>query len=80
MDLKHRVENSLTGFLLLDLFRLRAQVFCKKKRLPLNAAFLHKDTLENLQNVALGTISVGITKDPEGNPCQEGHLRMTDRY
>lgn len=79
MELPVRCENAVTGFLVLDLYRLMADKLCTKRLLPKGSLWLAPQTHVNLQNIALGTISVCLSKDPEsGDYWKGGHCRMCE--
>lgn len=78
MSMVHRVENLLCGFVLVDLYRLIASRECKKRSLPAGTLFLAEETLRNIQQCALGGLSVCLTKDPLGDPFAHGHARLSE--
>jgi len=73
-----RVQNSMSGYLLMDLFRLIADQRCGKLSLPKSTFFLHPETMRNVQHVGLSVIAVSLTGCKSGNPFARGHQRLTE--
>lgn len=78
MALSDRVLNALTGFALIDLFRLLSDKECARRGLPKGALFLAPETARNLQHSALAVVSVGLTKSSEGCYWSNGHQRLSE--
>ncbi len=68
MELSARCENALTGFILVDLFSLVAQVTCRRLNWGKGLTWLAPQTASNLQQVCLSIISVAVGKSPQGDP------------
>ena len=73
-----RVQNSMSDYLLMDLFRLIADQRCGKLSLPKSTFFLHPETMRNVQHVGLAVIAVSLTGCKSGNPFARGHQRLTE--
>ena len=58
LDLADRCENCITGFLLLDIFKILARELCEARRLPTGSLFAAPQTCTILQACALS-----------GEPC-----------
>lgn len=78
MRMSDRVQNSLCGFALLDVFRMLADREASRRGMPRGALFLAPETVRNLQQVCLGVLSVCLSKSPEGDPWCNGHHRLTE--
>ena len=78
MPLSARCENSLTAYILLDLFKLVADRRCVQRQLPRGSLWMASQTHKNLQSVCLGILSVVLSKDPEGDPWKHGHMRLAE--
>lgn len=79
MSLKDRVENGLTGYVLLDLWKIMADKITTKRKLPKGALSIAPQTQQNLQSVVLGMLSYALGKDAASpNPFSKGHCRMTE--
>ena len=68
MSLFERCETALTGFVLIDMFGLLAQVTCKKLQWAKGSTWMAPQTANNLQQVALGIVSVAVSKSKFGDP------------
>lgn len=77
MNLKDRCTNSLSGFLLLDLFEMVADQKCKQMGLPTSSCFLAKQTIYNMQCVALTTSIMCLCLPQNWNPWQK-QARITE--
>ena len=78
MDLEARCQAAMEGYLCLDLFRLVADVRCRRDNLPKGAYFMAPQTVENLQFVSMGMIVLAVSKENKGNMFKKGHCRMTE--
>ena len=78
MSLRQRVENSMTGFLLLDLWRVVADRLERQRGVQKGSLYLANQTRVSLQNVCLNLIVVAMSKDDVGDPFKYGHLRLTE--
>lgn len=78
MSVANRVHNALTGYVLLDVFKHLADLKCRRDGYPKGALFLAAETMKNLQFVAMGVVSVCLTKPASGDPWIRGHQRLTE--
>ena len=78
MAVRDRVENALTGYVLLDLFRLLSSKECRLRGLPAGSLWLAAQTHKNMQVVVMGFIQALLSKDPVGDPFQNSHHRWTE--
>ena len=78
MQLIDRVENCLTGIVLLDLFRILAEKETSKRHLPKGVLWMANQTHTNLQATAKGLVLVALSKSPEGNLFRHGHGRLSE--
>lgn len=78
MPMAVRAENALTGYVLLDLFRLCADRRCVARALPKGTLWMAGQTHKNLQSAALGILSVTLSKDTLGDYFKFGHCRMSE--
>ena len=78
MRLSDRAGNVLTGFALLDLLKITAELECSRRSLPRGSLWLAPETQRNLQHCALGLLSVCLSKEPEGSPWWSGHHRLAE--
>lgn len=78
MDVAQRVQNLMTGFVLLDLYWVLSACECNRRNLPPGSLFMAGATTKNLQQAALGGIAVLASKDAHGNPFFHGHLHLTE--
>lgn len=78
MTVENRVENSMSGFILLDIFMMLANRQCSKLGLPKGSLYLAPETVRNVQQVALGCIAVCLTKSADGSPWQYGEQRLSE--
>lgn len=76
--MRDRCQASMEGYLLLDLFRIVADVSATRRGFPRGAQFLAPQTLQNLQLICMSTIIISISKDDIGDPFLEGHCRMSE--
>ena len=77
MDMKTRCECALTGFILVDLFRLYAADLCARRGWPTGSAFLASQTACNLQGCALSAVTIAMTKPVDVEPWR-GSSRLTE--
>lgn len=56
MSVTERVENSLCGYVLLDIFKLLAQKECRRRCLPTGSLWMSPQTHRNMQYVVMGLI------------------------
>ena len=78
MSVQDRVLNALTGFILLDVFKMVSDIACSSRNLPRGTLFLACETYRNLQHVALGLVAYCLCKDSEQDPWSRGHQRLTE--
>ena len=68
MSIKDRSENSVAGFVLLDLFKLLSRITAARPRVPQTACFLAPQTKENLQHATCLTVmTICYTKATQGD-------------
>ena len=72
MSVADRVCNVLSGFALLDLLKITAELECSRRSLPRGSLWLAPETHRNLQHCALGLLSVCLSKQPKGSPWLSG--------
>lgn len=77
-DIKSRCEAAMSGFILLDLFKLVSELACRQRGLPRGALWIAPQTSENLQQVALSVIIQCASKPDVGDFHSAGHCRMTE--
>ena len=77
-DIKSRCEAAMSGFILLDLFKLVSELACRRRGLPRGALWIAPQTSENLQQVALSVIIQCASKPDVGDFHSAGHCRMTE--
>ena len=73
MAMSDRLENCLTGYVLLDLFKILSHRECKARALPQGTLWMAPQTHRNLQYCVQGFIQACFAKDPVGNPWQSHH-------
>ena len=78
MSLLDRLENALSGYVLLDLFKLLSGKECKRRGLPPNSLWMAVQTHRNLQYVVMGFVSALMGKDEVGDPWKSSHHRWTE--
>ena len=78
MPLKVRCENALTGYVLLDIWRLVADRICTSRKLGRGSLWMAPQTHKNLQCCALGIVAVALNFDFPGDCWKSGHWRMTE--
>lgn len=78
MTCSQRVQSSMEGFLILDLYRIIAEISAARNGFPRGSQFISPQTQENLQMTAMSTIIVALTKDESGDPYSRGHARMSE--
>ena len=68
MSIKDRSENSVAGFVLVDLFKLLSRITAARARIPHTACFLAPQTKENLQHATcLTAMTICYTKATQGD-------------
>ena len=68
MSIKDRSENSVAGFVLVDLFNLLSRITAARARIPQTACFLAPQTKENLQRATcLMAMTICYTKATQGD-------------
>ena len=78
MSLENRAENALTGIVLLDIFQMLSAREAVKRSLPKGSLFIANETIKNLQQCAMGTIAIALSKDDLGNPWCRGDHRLDE--
>ena len=78
MPLRKRVENALTGFVLLDLWKVVSDRMAAQKGLPKGSLQIASQTRHALQSVSMSVLLVALTKNEEGSPWSHGHGRLTE--
>lgn len=78
LNLLQRCEVALSGYILCDLMRMLADARCEKQGLPKNSFFLAPQTCSNMQAVALGTVSICVSKPPWWTPWKYGQARLSE--
>lgn len=78
MSVVDRAHNAMAGFVLVDLFRMLADLECTRRGLPRGSLFLAPETARNLQHCALSVLQVCLSKSPEGCLWSRGHHRLTE--
>ena len=78
LSLEHRCEVAVTGFLLVDLFRLTADQKCSKLKLPKGSLFMAGQTSTALQLCALSAALICITKTDDFEPFRTGFGRISE--
>lgn len=78
MPLQDRLQNAMTGYLLVDLWAMLADAECKKRSLPKGSLSMSPQTAHNLQYVSMGIIGVCATLGDRQSPFLQGHNRMTE--
>ena len=73
-----RCEASLTGFLLVDMFRLLAQIHCKNAGLATGSTFMAGQTCYNMQGVALCVAAICASKPKSFLPWSQGFGRLSE--
>ena len=68
----------MTGFVLLDLWKLVADRIALQRSLAKGSLFMANQTRAALQSVAMSVILIALTKDDLGNPFCHGHCRVTE--
>ncbi len=78
MKLSERLQNAMSGYLLVDMFNMFSEQECKRRNLPRGSLSMSPQTSKNLQYVAMGIIGVCATLGDRPSPWCQGHLRMTE--
>lgn len=79
MSLCDRLENLLTGYILLDLFKLLSQKECRRRGLPAGSLWMAPQSHKNIQSCVMGLVTALLTKDPcSGDPWRVSHHRLTE--
>ena len=73
-----RCEASLTGFILCDLWRIVSIATAQRFNLAKKQTFLAPQTTENLQQVALSTVTVCLSKPKYGDYWRHGANRVSE--
>lgn len=68
----------MCGFCLLDILQMLATKEAARRGLPKGSLFLAGQTVLNLQQAALGIVSVALTKDERGSPWSHGDQRLSE--
>jgi hypothetical protein len=77
LSLEDRCENAVSGFCLVDMFKLLADRRAQQRGMPVGSGWIAGPTAFNLQGVALSTMVVCVTKPDKINPWTHGHGRLT---
>ena len=78
VSLASRAELGLSGFVLVDLWRMCAEDTCKRLGAPTGSTFWANQTAVNLQSACLAGVLVTLTKNDEFNPWCCGQTRLTE--
>lgn len=78
MGLKDRCLNAVTGFVLLDCFDMLAEGKCKQQKLPTGSCFQAKQTVYNMQCVALTTAIMCLALPDKWDPWHHGQARVSE--
>ena len=78
MSMVDRATNCMSGFLLLDMFKMVSDFRCSKLSLPKGSLFLANETCRNLQHCSLSMIQVVLSKHAKTDPWAHGHHRLCE--
>ena len=78
LSMMARCENALSGFLLLDMFRLLAEGHCKSHGLARGSTFMAGQTCYNMAGVALTTAAMCYSKPSALCPWLQGTARLSE--
>ena len=78
LPLAARCEIALSGYLALDLFKLKADQKCEQLYAPTGSTYMAPQTQHNLQGVALMTAVICCTKEATWSPWTYGQSRLSE--
>lgn len=78
LRLQQRCEIALSGFLIVDLFRLDSEERCAALKLPRGSLSMAPQTCQNLQSAALSAVVVCLAKDAQFQPFETGFGRLSE--